>query len=293
MTAAALPRSVAVVGLGMIGGSLCRALRRHLAGVRIIGVDPDPSVVARALGDGVCDSAGGGPELLQGAEVVVLSPPLDTIPQWLEVCARLPEPPLVTDCGSTKGWIVEHARGLPGLRFLGGHPMAGREQGGYARSDGALFDGCTWVLTPEREPQLQEFAVWRHALAAIGARLEIMSAADHDRAAAWASHLPMALSSALVRAAAAAPEWPGASRLAAGGFRDTTRLAGGDPRLHGCIAHTNADALSRALGELTHQLEALRGSLGDAERAQAFFEAAHAARREWSHGRSEEGRPAP
>jgi len=287
-----LPASVAVIGLGIIGASLCRALRAHVPGVGLTGVDTDRGVVNRARADGLCDVAGTSPALLREAEVIVICSPLDAIPDWLSLCAEHAPAALVTDCGSTKAWIVERARGVGGgLRFLGGHPMAGRERGGYDRADADLFAGCTWVLTPESDDHLATFAPWLGVLSAFGAHVEVMSPEDHDRAAVWASHLPLAVSSALLLTAAAATEWPVAKWLTAGAFRDGTRLAAGDPRLHATIATTNATALGPAIDGLIEQLLVLRGSLADGERVREYFEVARRAREEWLDIRTREGRP--
>jgi prephenate dehydrogenase len=255
----------------------------------IIGVDSDREVAA-AAGE-VCTATGSTPDLLAGAEVVVLCSPLDTIPEWVGHCATTAPDAVVTDCGSTKVWIVEQARRVGGVRFLGGHPMAGREQGGWGLSDAELFAGSTWILTPEVEADMVGFEPWLAALTAIGAHIQVMSPAEHDRAVAWSSHLPLAVSSALVNAVAGSPEWPGAGWLTAGGFRDAARLAGGDPRLHASIATTNSAALGEAIDGLCTELAALRSVLDDEQAVRAYFERARDARNRWLSERAEAGRP--
>ena len=193
------PRSVAVVGLGLIGASLLAALRARLPEVRRIGVARRPEIAHRALADGLCDEAGSGAELLAGGEVVVLCTPVDAMEGWLAACAEHAPATLVTDCGSTKGWVVERGAALLGeARFLGGHPMAGRERSGYDAAEPGLFTGCTWVVTPARPGDLAGFAPWLAVIDALGAHLEVLDAATHDAAVAAISHVPFALSAALL-----------------------------------------------------------------------------------------------
>jgi prephenate dehydrogenase len=213
------------------------------------------------------------------------------MPRWLDHCAVYPEL-LVTDCGSTKQWIVEQAgRHLEAERFLGGHPMAGRESSGYDAADAALFDGCSWVFTPTDSRHLDRFRPWVDVVNGLGAVVDAMSPAEHDSAVAWISHLPFALSAALVRAAAGAPDWEQARRLAAGGFRDMARLAGGDPAMYAAIVDTNLQAILDALGALSRELERLARTVRRPEAAQAYFTTAQQIRSAWLAERREQGRP--
>jgi prephenate dehydrogenase len=288
------PGSVAVVGLGLIGASLLAALRERLPAVRRIGVARRPETARRALDDGLCDAAGTGPELLAGAGVAVLCTPVDAMEGWLRLCAATaPETP-VTDCGSTKAWVCERGAALLGEgRFLGGHPMAGRERSGYEAADAGLFAGCTWVVTPRREADLAGFAPWLAVVEALGAHLEVLDPATHDAAVAAVSHLPFALSAALVHAAAAGPAWPAAQRLAASGFRDMARLAGGDPAMYAAIARTNPAAMLGALDLLEAELGTLRGLLEGGEGGREWFAAARELRSAWLAGRAAAGRAVP
>jgi prephenate dehydrogenase len=285
------PQAVAVVGLGLIGVSLCRALRERLPDMGIVGVTRRVETAERAMNDGTCDLAGTTPDLLRHVDLAVLCTPVDAMTHWVEQCARYPEL-LVTDTGSSKQWVVEQAaRRLDRARFLGGHPMAGREQSGYDAADATLFDGCTWVFTPTDTAQQEAFAPWLAAVQALGANVEVMDAAEHDRAVAWISHLPFALSAALVRAAAAAPEWGDAQRLAASGFRDMARLAGGDPEMYAAIVQSNPTAILETLNALTRELERLAKAVRKPETANAYFATARQLRAAWLHERTEQGRP--
>jgi prephenate dehydrogenase len=285
------PQAVAVVGLGLLGVSLCRALRERLPEMGIVGITRRVETADRAMNDGICDLAGTTPDLLRHVDLAVLCTPVDAMPFWLEQSDFYPGL-LVTDTGSTKEWVVEQAlKRLEPARFLGGHPMAGREQSGYDAADPTLFEGCTWVLTPTDASQQQRFAPWVSVIQALGARIEVMDAAEHDRAVAWISHLPFALSAALVRAAAAAPEWGEAQRLAASGFRDMARLAGGDADMYAAIVQTNPTAILDALAALMKELDRLARTVRKPETAQAYFATARQLREAWLSERAEQGRP--
>lgn len=290
--AAEAPGSVAVVGLGLIGASLCRALRERLPEVEVIGIARRPELAARAAAEGVCQRAGTDPGLLAGAELAVLCTPVDAMPEWLTACAGV-DGLLVTDAGSTKAWISERGAAVLGDRFLGGHPMAGRERSGYDAAEAGLFEGCAWVLTPTGPGHLERFRTWAGAVEAIGADLEIVDPEVHDRAVAWISHLPLALSAALVRAATAAPEWAVASVLASSGFRDMTRLAGGDPAMYAAILATNGPGIRAALDGLEGELAGLRALLADPAGAPAHFAQARQERAIWHAQRAAGGRPVP
>jgi len=280
-----------VVGLGLIGASLCRALREKLPDMGIVGIARREEISERAMEDGTCDLAGTTPDLLRHADVAVLCTPVSAMPRWVELCAGYPEL-LVTDCGSTKQWIVEQAaQRIDPDRFLGGHPMAGREKIGYDAADATLFKGCSWVFTPTDSRHLDRFKPWVECVEALGAVVDVMDAAVHDRTVAWISHLPFALSAALVRATAGAPEWEAGRRLAASGFRDMARLAGGDPAMYGAIVETNAPAMLDALAALTRELERMARTVRKPEAAAAYFATAQQIRAAWLAEREEQGRP--
>ena len=285
------PGTVGVVGLGLIGASLCGALRQHLPQTRVVGVARRAETARRALDDGLCDDAGDDARLLAGSEVIVLCTPVDAMPAWLPLCLEHAPQALVTDTGSTKSWLAARAAEVAGLRFVGGHPMAGREVSGYGARDDALFDGCTWVLTPRDGAERAAVAPWRAAVVALGAHPLEMDAVEHDAAAAWISHLPFTLSAALVHAAVASDSWPAAAALAASGFRDMVRLAGGDPAMYAAITATNVEALARCLDALDAVLAGAREVLADPDAARAWFAEASQARRAWMEERRRDGRP--
>lgn len=252
---------IAFLGLGLIGGSVARALRRH---------DPDASLVAwtpsgrgplAALADGVLDDVATSPAVaLDGAELVILAAPASDCVDLLDGLAgtwraSLAPTAVVTDVASTKTAITSRAATL-GLRFVGGHPMAGRETSGYTASSAELLEGCRWVVVaPERQPDEEAVARVEALATWCGARPVRMAAGDHDRAVAAVSHLPLIVAASLVEAIAGGAsevrdDWAVAASLAAGGWRDTTRLARGEPAMGAGIVVTNADPIAARLRDL-------------------------------------------
>ena len=238
---------VAVIGLGLIGGSLVRALAA--AGHRVTGFDADPGTraAARAAGFAVAGSAR---EAAGAAELVALAVPLPVLPAVLDELAG--HAGLLTDVTSVKGPVraLVEKRGLP--RFVGGHPMAGKETSGFAAADPRLFEGCVWVLC--LEPHGTGLADWLTLAAmctSIGARVVPSTAAEHDRAVAEVSHVPHLLAAALALQLAGNPA---AATLAAGSFRDGTRVAATRAELTAAMCGGNAvevgHALDRVIGEL-------------------------------------------
>lgn len=252
-------RTVAVLGLGLIGGSLARDLAG--AGTRVVGADADPATVRAALAAGVIAEAldPHDPRPDAGCDLVVIAVPVDAAPALLDRLAEsLPPGSVVTDVASVKRGIMEAAR-TAGLarRFVGGHPMAGSHASGWASSRTGLFAGARVLLCPgtaDPEAVTRVAGLWR----AVGGVPDVLDEADHDREVAWASHLPQAASSALAAVLRDAGI-PGAA-LGPGG-RDMTRLAESDPGLWAGIARANADELGPALRALAERLDALAALL--------------------------------
>jgi len=214
-------KSAAIAGLGLIGGSIARGLTA--AGWRVVGVDrPGPlraALRARAIARGFPTLAAAAVDV----DVVVLAAPPRANLHLLRALSRLEPPPrVVTDVGSVKGPICAAARALGVKGFVGGHPMAGRERGGFAAGAPGLFAGRTWVLTPGA-PHARKTV--RALVRALGARVVTMEPAAHDRAVAFVSHLPQLVSWALLAAAARDPVASRHLRVAGPGFADMTRLA--------------------------------------------------------------------
>ena len=262
-------RTLAVVGLGQIGGSLAAAVRPLVA--RVLGLDRDPAAVAHARAAGWIDAGASGDwSLLSEADALVVAVPVGDIPAVLAAAAPHLRPGcLVTDTGSVKGPVVEAAaRLLPAAhRFAGGHPMAGTERSGPAAADPGLFRGRTWVLTPS--PPWGEAAArpWAALLRAAGARILYLDPREHDRHVALSSHLPLLVAVALARAAAAgAGRLPYLPDLVAGGFRDTSRVAAGEPAVGGDILAANWAELQPWLQVFRDELDRLAAAAARADR---------------------------
>jgi prephenate dehydrogenase len=254
---------VAIVGLGLIGGSLALALKRRYPELRIVACDL-PEVLhsggVRALAAEtvpIADAARRRAAWSQ-VELVVLATPVGVIVQLLPEILALA--PVVTDCGSTKRAIVACVEESPERgRFVPGHPMAGQPEGGLHNARADLYENRSWILCPEHSLP-QAVASVRSVIAAVGAHPVEMTANDHDRAVALTSHVPQLLASALATLAAQT----GAEPAAGPAFASATRVAGGSEAMWGDIFRTNADAIAAALQELLRELEgSARGLAAD------------------------------
>jgi prephenate dehydrogenase len=258
--------NLVLVGVGLIGGSVGLAARRRGLADRVVGVDRDPAALGQALAAGILDEAC--PDLARaaaGADLIVVCTPVDHIPaRVLEAAAACRPGTLLTDVGSTKAGIVEAVRGRlpPGVAFVGSHPLAGSEKHGPAHARPNLFDGSLVVLTPAADADDNALSRLRGFWQGLGARVRLMEAREHDRALALTSHLPHLLASAL---AGVLP--PDLYELTATGFRDTTRLAAGNPALWTAIFAANRDAVLDALDLFEDQLRRFRGALAAADEA--------------------------
>ncbi|HEY2943420.1 MAG TPA: prephenate dehydrogenase/arogenate dehydrogenase family protein [Vicinamibacteria bacterium] len=248
--------TVAIVGLGLVGGSLARALSR--AGYAVIGVDR-PAVARRAwAARAVGRIAASLEEAADLSDVVVLAAPPAANLRLLRRLARRARPGLViTDVGSVKGPICREAD-RAGLAFVGGHPMAGTERSGFGASSAGLFRGRSWILCPGRRASRDAVAAVRRVARAVGARPVHMSPAEHDRTVAFLSHAPQLVSWALVEAARADPVARRRLAVAGPGFAGMTRLAASPSGLWRDILAQNRRETDRAIGAL---MRALRGRL--------------------------------
>jgi prephenate dehydrogenase len=252
--------TLTIVGVGLIGGSIGLAAKRRGLAQRIIGVGRNQDSLDRARTLGIIDA--GFLDLIsavQGAELVVFCTPVDQIAHQILAAAPLcAAGTLLTDAGSTKGQIIKTIEAqLPrNIAFVGSHPLAGSEKRGPEHADPDLFQDRLTVITPtsRTDPAAVERtkAFWQ----ALGSRVRLMSPEDHDRALALTSHLPHLLACAL---AGILP--PELTDLTASGFRDTTRIAAGDPGLWKAIFAHNREALLAALMPLTDRLDQFRHAL--------------------------------
>jgi prephenate dehydrogenase len=268
---------LAIVGSGLIGGSIALAARRNLPDVRIVVVDSDRAVIDTALRINLADDGGDDLALAAGHDIVVLAAP---VRQNVDLLTSLPDRVdgdlLVTDVGSTKAAIAAAARALPPrIRFIGGHPIAGAASGGIEAVRRDLFHGRPWVLTPQTQDDPQptspaDLARIEDFVTRLGAVPCRLSATEHDRLMAYVSHLPQLAISALMHVVGDRVLHEGLL-LAGNGLRDSTRLASSPPGTWRDIASTNAPALEVALDDLIRALQRLRDDLGRGDELERVF----------------------
>jgi prephenate dehydrogenase len=271
-------RRVAIIGLGLLGGSWGLALKR--AGFKGWRVGCDRrEIVDRAVGrEAVEEGSAQVSDALRDADLIILATPvgaiLDLLPKVKESC--LPTA-LVTDVGSTKQAICQRAQAVFGEAplFLGGHPLAGKECAGIEHAEGTLFQGIRYVLTPfapahQSDARVQSFT---ELLASVGARPYWTDPQSHDRAVAWLSHLPQLLSSSLASLLAEQQGRQLPLELAGSGFRDVTRLADSPYSIWRDICLTNSGNIQMALDALIQKLESIKAHLADRELEREFLAA--------------------
>ena len=287
MTASFRARHLTIVGLGLMGGSLALAMRDHAD--RITGVDTDARAREQALARGMVDCATD--DLFQGvnrADVVLLATPVRIIVDLLEmqIGSFLRSNTLVIDIGSTKQDIVDAMAKLPiGVNAIGGHPMTGKENGGIEEADESLYRNRPFVLCPSRRTTPAARLRAQAFVATLGAAPIEMEAERHDQIVAGISHLPYLLSATLVATVARQAQNDAAYwELAAGGFRDTSRLAASDVTMMGDILSTNTKAVATLLAQFRMQLAMLETMLiaGDEERLSESLQPIRSARKEWA-----------
>ncbi len=277
-------RRIAIIGVGLIGGSLGLAFKAA-GGFDVTGVGRerarlDEAVTRGAIDRGTTDAAEG----VRDADVVFLCTPVLQIPAVVAAIAPSLKPgTIVTDVGSTKGFVNEEiTRLLPaGVHYVGGHPMAGREKSGIAAADAELFRGKQYIFTPgEATPSAAVEAV-AGLVRSTGARVTVMDIAHHDDFAAVISHVPHVVAAGLVNLLGRYPgEEESIGKLAGGGFCDTTRIASSDSDMWADICMTNPAAITAGLGELQGLLGDVAAAIrrGDRAAVRAFFAAAKARR---------------
>ncbi len=247
------PGRAMIIGTGLIGGSVGMALRAQ--GWHVTGTDADPDTAARAVALGALDAEGEDRE----ADLVVVATPVHVAAGIISDILGSPSwnpAAVVTDVGSVKGPLLA---AVDRPRFVGGHPMAGSEQVGIEGASAELFFGATWVLTPTPSTDPAAYAQVRTVLAGFGANVVALDPAEHDSLVAVVSHVPHLTAATLMALAADLGEEHGALlQLAAGGFRDMTRIAAGQPSIWPGICDDNADAIVATLDLLIESLGTMR-----------------------------------
>lgn len=275
-------KTLTVVGLGLIGGSLVRAVRARGLPYRVHVVARREETRRQALQSGVVEEAFSAPaEAAPRADLVVLALPVLAIPgAFREMAPRLRGGTVVTDVGSTKSSIIERMEeDVPsGISFVGGHPIAGTEDSGFESSFPDLFQGARCILTPGRTSTPEAVGAVRTLWEEVGSQVETMEAGVHDRIFAVISHLPHVVAYALVNAAAAADgDYPGLLGYTGGGFRDFTRIAASHPAMWRDICLDNRKEILSAIDLFLEETVRLRDLIRD-EDGSGLEEAFNAAR---------------
>ncbi len=267
-------KRVAIVGLGLIGGSIALAVRQHWPSSLVIGLDRK-DVLEKAMVLHAIDVAADDPVVIAEADLVILAAPVaQNIDRLAELDRYVTTPAVVTDVGSTKQTTVEAARQLPSrLTFVGGHPLGGAPRSGieYARPD--LFVDRPWLFTPEGCDNAAVLERLYSFVRVLGAEPHILDPVEHDRMLAFLSHLPQLTASALMHVVGNRVGEAGLAMTGRGLF-DATRLASSPADIWRDICGSNADAIGEAIGELINELEALRRGLESSGEIDRVFESA-------------------
>jgi prephenate dehydrogenase len=250
---------IALLGTGLIGGSIGLALRKLPDVEEVVAYDLDPAVRAQAVERGAAHREAASPaDAVADADIVFVAAPVGVIPELVAAAAPGLKPgAVVTDVGSTKSRVViEMAKFLPnGATFIGGHPMAGTEEEGIGAADAGLLEGCWWILTPTEHVEAAAYRTLHALLSRLGARVMALDADKHDDLMAIISHLPHLTATTLMNLAAErGEEHAGLLSLAAGGFRDVTRVAASNPDIWLDICAENAVAIASVLREFAGRL---------------------------------------
>ncbi len=267
---------IAILGLGLIGGSLGKRLSvTHT----VVGYDHDPDTASKAVATGVCSRVEAtAARAAAVADVVVVAVPVDAMPKlFAEIAPHVRSGVTVTDVGSTKAAVVASGLARFGDRFVGGHPMAGSERHGVDAADDELFEDAWWILTPTQDTASGAYQQVAALAAECGARPIALAPEVHDSLIARLSHVPQLAASAVVEMAASDVDNEPLLGLAANGFRDVTRIAASDPSMWVAIVRSNREAILEALGELEGILEALRTTI-EAQDWKALHSVLHRAR---------------
>lgn len=288
---------ITIVGLGLIGTSLGMALRSAdpkespLGQIEVVGWDRDPRAVKEARGRLAIDKeARNLPDALRDAQIVVLATPVLAMREIFGQLGGLLQPgAVVTDVASTKAhpaaWAAEL---LPvGVSYVGGHPMAGKEQAGPGAADPDLFKDAIYCLTTGRNTRQEAVDAVEAMVRTVGAKPYYIDPDEHDAYVAGISHLPLLLSVGLIEITSRSPAWKEMAPLASSGYRDVGRLASGDPEMHRDILLTNPAGITRWINEMVAFLVELRDQVGagDTEAVEALLRRAKDERDAWLESR--------
>jgi prephenate dehydrogenase len=282
---------LALIGCGLLGGSVAAAWRRAGRIAEVVGYDRDAARVGQGLAQGIADhAAASAAEAIRGADVIVLATPVGAMADLFgDVARHARADAVITDVGSTKLGVIDQARAALGAgfgRFVPAHPIAGGALPGIENASADLFAERWVVITPQPDTDGDALQWVEDSWRASGATVERMAAPEHDRIFAAVSHLPHVLAFALVDLIAAQSDGARKLQFAGAGFRDFTRIAASDPVMWRDIALANGHALGAELAAFRGQLDLVQAAVdgGDAEVLRRLFERASRVRREQRFG---------
>jgi prephenate dehydrogenase len=281
-------QKLAVIGVGLIGGSFSLALKKAKAVRRVVGVGRTQKNLKAAVRLGVIDETSGDPaEAVRDADLVLIATPIGQMPDVLaQIAPALGESTVVTDAASTKQNVIDDARRLLGRhfdRFVPSHPIAGTENSGAAAAFAELYRQRNVIIVPQAETKPSALRLVRSAWLACGARIVSLDAREHDEIFAAVSHLPHVIAFSLVSMLAQRPDAPTLLGYSGGGLRDTVRIAGSSPEMWRDICIANRDALLGLLDGYAGELRLARDAIAAAKGAALMdmFERSRAARSRW------------
>jgi prephenate dehydrogenase len=285
------PNRVAILGTGLIGASVGLALKAARPQTQIAGYDASGDNLRRAQGVKAIDRRASLRDALADADLVIVSTPVGSMKALFEEMGPLlPVNALVMDTGSTKAQVLHWAADLlpPGVRFIGGHPMAGKTETGADAADAKLFNGAVWCLAPLPSAQRDAIDEAVRVVETLGASAYFLDPDEHDGLVASVSHLPYLLSVALIGHLGRESSWRETASLAAGGFAYATHLTDSDPQMFADVMRTNRDNIARRLDIYIAELENLRDAIADGSpELKDTFERARGLHQDWLAGRAQ------
>jgi prephenate dehydrogenase len=282
---------VAVLGTGLIGASIGLALKAARPQTQVVGYDASGDSLRRAQAVKAIDRRASLRDALADADLVIVSTPVGAMKALFEeIAPLLPVDALVMDTGSTKATVLQWAAELlpNGVRFVGGHPMAGKTETGPDAADARLFQGAVWCLAPLPSTSRDAIDEAVHLVESFGASPYFLDPDEHDGLVASVSHLPYLMSVALIHHLGRERSWRETASLAAGGFAYATHLSDSDPQMFADVVRTNRNNIARRLGLYIAELEALRDAVAaGSPELKAQFEEARALHQDWLAGRAQ------
>lgn len=282
---------VAILGTGLIGSSVALGIKAARPQAEIVGYDASGENLRRAQTLKAIDRRGSLRDALTDARIVIVSIPVGSMKALFEeIAPLLPVDALVMDTGSTKGQVLRWAADLlpPGVRFIGGHPMAGKTESGPDAADARLFNGAVWCLAPLPSAPRDAIDEAVRLVESLGASPYFLDPDEHDGLVASVSHLPYLMSVGLIAHLGREKSWRETASLAAGGFAYTTHLTDSDPQMFADIVRTNRDSIARRIDLYIAELQSLRDAIAtDSPELKQRFEAARALHQDWLAGRAQ------